>query len=356
MTSARIALLSLLLALLAVPAAALAQDPAPTPTPTPSPTPAPQEEPRIKPGVFAGGVDLSNLTIPEAEAKLRPLAGPLAEPVIVAVAGKRFKITGKQVKFGFDPLKTARRAYQEGERNPPDQSQAGGTAARHDVPLAVVFRRGTIKGIVKKISRRVYLAPRNATLRITLRKMIRRRSKTGRDLPNKAARAAIEAAFGNPDRAARLIKPGRVVVKPKINALQLANVYPTVVTVDKANFRLRLFKRLRFVKSYGVATGLPAYPTPSGLFRITNKAVNPTWTAPNAPWAGELAGTTTPGGSPSNPLKARWMGIVNGVGIHGTGQEYSIGSRASHGCLRMRVADVIDLYPRVPVGTPVLIR
>lgn len=45
----------------------------------------------------------------------------------------------------------------------------------------------------------------------------------------------------------------------------------------------------------------------------------------------------------------------NGVGIHGTAQEYSIGTRASHGCLRMRVRDVSDLYPRVPVGTPVLI-
>ena len=70
----------------------------------------------------------------------------------------------------------------------------------------------------------------------------------------------------------------------------------------------------------------------------------------------ELAGKTTPGGAPSNPLRARWMGIVNGVGIHGTSEAGSIGSRASHGCIRMRVADVIDLYPRVPVGTPVLIR
>ena len=49
------------------------------------------------------------------------------------------------------------------------------------------------------------------------------------------------------------------------------------------------------------------------------------------------------------------MGIVNGVGIHGTGAPWSIGSRASHGCIRMTVPDVIDLYPRVPVGTPVLI-
>ena len=351
MTSARIALLSLLIAAFCAPSA-FAQDPTPTPTPTVTPEP----EPRIKQGVFAGGIDLSNLTVPEAEARLHALDAPLAEPVVVAVAGKRFKITPKQVKFTFDAAKTAQRAYEMGEANPPDQSQAGGTAARLDVPLVVEFRSGTIQGIVRTIARRVHLGPRNATLTITLRKMVRRKSKTGRALDQKATKAAVAAALGEPDPAARLLKPGRKVVKPRINALDLARVYPTVVTVDKANFRLRLFKRLRFVKSYGVAIGLPAYPTPSGRFSITNKAVNPTWTAPNSPWAGELAGTQTPGGSPANPLKARWLGIVNGVGIHGTGQEWSIGTRASHGCLRMRVADVIDLYPRVPVGTPVLIR
>lgn len=351
MTSARIALLSLLIALFTAPAA-VAQDPAPTPTPTPTPAP----EQRIPPGVFAGGIDLSNLTIPEAEAKLHELDEPLAEPVIVAVAGKRWKITPKAVRFAFDHNRTARRAYQQGTQNPPDQSQAGGTAARLDVPLAVTLRRGIVKAIVGKINKRVYIRPRNATLRITLRKMIRRKAKTGRDLRNKRVRAAIEAALVNPDAAARLLKPGRRTVKPKIRKRDLPRVYPTIVTIDKANFRLRLFKRLRYVKSYGVATGLPAYPTPSGQFRITNKAVNPTWTAPNSPWAGEMAGQSVSGGAPNNPLKARWLGIVNGVGIHGTGQEWSIGSRASHGCLRMRVADVIDLYPRVPVGTPVLIR
>ena len=357
MTPARTALLSLLVAAFFAPPA-LAQDPTPTPTPEPTatPQPTPEPEPRIAQGVHAGGIDLSNLTVPEAEAKLHELDAPLAKPVIVAVAGKRYRITAKQVKFTFDAGRTARRAYEMGEKNPPDQSQAGGTAARLDVPLAVEFRRGTIQGIVRTIAKRVYLAPRDARLTITLRKMKRHRSKTGRALNQKAVRGMVATALAEPDPAARLLKPGRLEVKPKINALQLANVYPTVVTIDKANFRLRLFKRLRFVKSYGVAIGLPAYPTPSGLFRITNKAVNPVWTAPNAPWAGELAGTQTPGGSPANPLKARWLGIVNGVGIHGTSAEYSIGTRASHGCLRMRVADVIDLYPRVPVGTPVLIR
>ena len=62
-----------------------------------------------------------------------------------------------------------------------------------------------------------------------------------------------------------------------------------------------------------------------------------------------------PGGAPNNPLRARWLGIANGVGIHGTAEDWSIGTRASHGCIRMHVSDVIDLYNRVPVGTAVLI-
>ena len=90
--------------------------------------------------------------------------------------------------------------------------------------------------------------------------------------------------------------------------------------------------------------------------KLPNKQVDPIWSVPHSPWAGELAGTTVEGGSAANPLKARWMGIFDGVGIHGTGEDWSIGSAASHGCIRMHVWDVKDLYPRVPVGTTVLIR
>ena len=109
------------------------------------------------------------------------------------------------------------------------------------------------------------------------------------------------------------------------------------------------------MKSYGVAVGQPAFPTPNGLFNIQSKQVNPTWTAPNSPWAGEMAGQQVAGGAANNPLKARWMGVSGAVGIHGTGQPWSIGTRASHGCIRMTVPDVIDLFGRVDVGTPVLI-
>ena len=77
-------------------------------------------------------------------------------------------------------------------------------------------------------------------------------------------------------------------------------------------------------------TGWPSASRPTrrrpASSTIANKQVDPVWSVPNSPWAGELQGTTVDGGSAANPLKARWMGIANGVGIHGTGEDYSIGS------------------------------
>jgi lipoprotein-anchoring transpeptidase ErfK/SrfK len=179
---------------------------------------------------------------------------------------------------------------------------------------------------------------------------------SGRALDRKAAAALIDAALDDAGVAPRRLSTKLLKVHAKVRIRDLRRIYATVITVDKSNFALRLFKRLRFSKRYGVAVGQSAYPTPSGLFSIVNKQVDPVWSVPNSPWAGELQGTTVQGGSAANPLKARWMGIVNGVGIHGTGDDGSIGSRASHGCIRMHVWDVIDLYRRVPVGTRVLIR
>ena len=191
-------------------------------------------------------------------------------------------------------------------------------------------------------------------MNIGIRRIQRVTSRNGRTIDGSALYASARAALR--DQALdRMLRPELQTVKPKVTTGGLASAYGTIITIDRANFKLRLFKRLKLSKTYGVAVGMPGYPTPTGRFSISNKAVNPAWTAPNSPWAGAYANETVAGGSAENPLKARWMGIVNGVGIHGTGAPWSIGSRASHGCIRMTVPDVIDLYPRVPVGTPVVI-
>lgn len=299
-------------------------------------------EPRILPGMKAAGVDVGGLTVAEATQRLEDQLAPrLSKNVAVHVAGRRFSLTMKRIDLKFDAGLTARRALR--------------AETPTNVPPGVEFRRAAVRDFANRIDRTVYLAPRNATLRMTARRMIRRRSRTGRDMNARALRAEIERTLVDP-AAKRVLKPRRVTLRAKVNANDLARVYGTVLTIDRPNFKLRLFKGLKLAKTYGIAVGAAGYDTPTGRYRIQNKAVNPAWSAPNKPWAGLYAGKTVPGGAPDNPLKARWLGIANGVGIHGTAAAYSIGTRASHGCIRMRVPEVIQLYDRVPVGTSVLIR
>jgi lipoprotein-anchoring transpeptidase ErfK/SrfK len=136
---------------------------------------------------------------------------------------------------------------------------------------------------------------------------------------------------------------------------ELAAHYPVVLAVDRGNFRISLFKKLRKVKAYPIAVGQAGLETPAGLYKIQNKATNPAWHVPDSDWAGSLAGTVIPGGAPNNPLKARWLGVYDGVGVHGTDARGSIGTNASHGCIRMLIEDVEKLYDEVPIGTPIFI-
>ena len=144
-------------------------------------------------------------------------------------------------------------------------------------------------------------------------------------------------------------------MQPKVSTAQLAKKYPAVLIVDRGTFKLTLYKNLKKAKTYGIAVGQVGLDTPAGLYTIQNKAVNPAWHVPNSAWAGDLAGKVIPGDDPSNPIKARWMGIYDGVGVHGTSDDASIGSAASHGCIRMHVPDVEELYDEVPVGAPIYI-
>ena len=130
--------------------------------------------------------------------------------------------------------------------------------------------------------------------------------------------------------------------------------YPSFITIDRARFTLRVYSHLKLVRSYPIAVGQLGLQTPAGLYHIQDKVVNPSWQVPFSSWTGSLAGRLIPPG-PDDPLKARWLGIFNGAGIHGTDETWSIGHAVSHGCVRMTIPDVIDLYDRVSVGTPVYI-
>ena len=304
--------------------------------------PASGQVQRIKPGISAAGVDLSGLTVPEAAARLdQQLAPRLQGDMILGAAGVPWKLTMAEAQLKLDSVRTAKRAL---------YAKAGVTT----VQPAIVHSRTAVRGFVERVASRVRKAPRDATIKLTVRHIFREKSHNGRSLPIDATRKAIDAQLDDP-AAPRKVHAPLQRLKPKVTFGNLARVYNTVLTIDRPHFKLRLFKGLKFSKSYGIAVGMAGLETPAGRYAIQNKQVDPAWHVPNSAWAGSLAGQVIPGGAPNNPLRARWLGIANGVGIHGTAEDWSIGTRASHGCIRMHVADVIDLFRRVPVGTPVLI-
>ena len=297
----------------------------------------------IKPGISAAGVDLSGLTVEQAATRLDQAYAPrLQGDMILGAAGIPWKLPMAEAQLKLDSVRTAKRAL---------YAKAGVTA----VQPAITHSRTAVRGFVERVAARVRKNPKDAAIKITVRHIFREKSHNGRALAIDATRQAIDAQLDDP-AAPRKVHARLTKVTPKVTFANLARVYNTVVTIDRDNFKLRLFKGLKFRKSYGIAVGMAGLDTPAGRYAIQNKQVDPAWHVPNSAWAGSLAGQVIPGGAPNNPLRARWLGIANGVGIHGTAEDWSIGTRASHGCIRMHVSDVIDLYPRVPVGTTVLIK
>jgi lipoprotein-anchoring transpeptidase ErfK/SrfK len=156
--------------------------------------------------------------------------------------------------------------------------------------------------------------------------------------------------------APRLISVPTLTLHPSVSSAQLAARYRAYILVDRGSFTLRFYDHLKLTDSYPIAVGMQGLETPAGLYHVQWKQVDPPWYVPNDSWAGSLAGTVVPPG-PADPLKARFMSFDGGAGIHGIDpSEYStIGHDASHGCIRMTIPDVIDLYSKSPVGTPVYI-
>ena len=308
--------------------------------------PQPQGERTIAAGVTAGGVDVGGQTIESAATTIRLALGEqFARPVEVRAANRSFVLRPASAGFRLDALTTAKRAYYAGRDKGPGQAVA--------LKLSV-SRRATL-AFATKVDRAVSRAPRNATLTIGLRRMHIRGSRKGRTIDEISLSRRLVATLLDPART-RTLRARMNPDRPDVDIAELRRRNGTVLTVDRGRKRLRLFKRLRLSRSYRIAVGMAGFATPPGLFRIQSKQINPAWHVPDSPWAGSLRGQVIPGGAPNNPLKARWLGVNGSVGIHGTAEEWSIGTRASHGCIRMRVRDVKQLYRRVPLGTPVLIR
>jgi lipoprotein-anchoring transpeptidase ErfK/SrfK len=309
-------------------------------------------------GVKVNGVPIGGMSRAQAEQKLSTaLLAPLDRPVKVTYKDRTFTLTQKAAAIGIDirgSVDKALKRSQEGDMFSRAWRNVRNESVNTELAADVSWNKPAIDKLVKRVRKSIDRAPKDASVDLSKGHVEPTGSRTGLRVKYNTLAKELEKTLLTPN-ATEDVKVQTTVVQPKVSSKQLAEKYPAILIANRKTFKLELWKNLKLKKTYSIAVGKVGMDTPAGLYNIANKAENPAWHVPNSDWAGSLAGSVVPGGAPNNPLKARWLGIADGVGIHGTSESWSIGSRASHGCIRMHVPDVIDLYPRVPVGTKVLI-
>jgi lipoprotein-anchoring transpeptidase ErfK/SrfK len=314
-------------------------------------------EDEIADGVEIAGVDVGGMQADEARDLVRAeVVEPLRKPVTVTVEGTKYQLSPEKLQVAADingMVDQAVEASREGGLPGRLWRYATGGEVSEKIEPRIRYSGEALDEFINTVAAEVNRDPVDASVEASGTSISPVQSQAGLSVQTEELRADLEEAVQDP--AARTVKASVERVEPEVTTDELAEQYPVYLTVDRSSFQLHLYEDLKLTKTYTVAIGAVGFDTPAGLYHIQNKAVDPAWSVPEADWAGDLAGTVVPGGVPENPLKERWLGIFDGAGIHGTDDVGSLGSAASHGCVRMSIPDVIELYDQVPVGTPIYI-
>jgi lipoprotein-anchoring transpeptidase ErfK/SrfK len=314
---------------------------------------------RLAPGIRIGGVDVGGLDTQAAKRLVHVRAvAPKQRTLRVHTPAKTFVLTPAQLRVRADIDEAVEQALADSRRGwfgGRVLRDLRGGKVRESIALTTRYARGVLPKLVAEVAAFTYVAPVDARVEPDGDGLRRVPARTGRRIDTGALHRSLERAAQNRSRPPD-ITVATLPVAPKVTTDDLAERYPAYIVVDRKRHVLRFYKKLQPLRTWPIAVGKEGLETPAGLYDIQWKETNPKWRVPNSEWAGALAGRTIPPG-PDNPIKARWMAFNGGAGIHGIDPSAygSIGTNASHGCVRMRIPDVISLYARAPVGTPVYV-
>jgi lipoprotein-anchoring transpeptidase ErfK/SrfK len=204
-----------------------------------------------------------------------------------------------------------------------------------------------VAAFVKSVNEQVNQPPHDAYVDVTSGLPVIVPARDGYSVPEATIRQEVLQAENSLTRTVA-IKAQRTPAAYK------DDIFGKLIVVNLSQHMLVLYNRQTPTAQFPIACGQPAYPTPVGQWRIVGKQMNPTWYNPHDAWSASMPDTIGPGYS--NPLGLRALPLnASGVLIHGTSNDGSIGTSASHGCMRMHMPDVIKLFDMVEVGTPVYI-
>lgn len=311
---------------------------------------------RIAEGVRVSGIDVGGMDAAEAKALLRKrVARPLDRPVTVRYEGVEYRLNEERLEAEVDLDAMVDRALAASRGGSLPQRvwrYATGGEVEARVRSEISYSKQAVDEFLAKVAGEIDRDPVDAHVEPGPSSLAVVDEQSGLEVEAGKLRERVVDAIHSAN--GRVVRAPARKVRPEVSIEDLAARYPTYLTVDRTSFQLRLWKNLELDRTYTIAVGQAGYDTPTGVYTIQNKAVNPSWHVPDSDWAGKLAGEVIPPG-PDNPIKSRWMGIYDGAGIHGTDQLSSLGSAASRGCIRMAIPEVQQLYELVGVGTPIFI-
>lgn len=307
---------------------------------------------RILPGVSIAGVDVGGMTKAEAVASVRQAAADALQQQIELQAGQRsWSVTLGELGQRSNAVGAVNRALA--------LNDSMGTFTRfwhrfNDDPVGqeveLSFQGHTrVDAVLARVARDVRVKPVNADITYDDGRLRFVRPKPGKELDLQEARASLRSAMEAGETSVQV--PVRDV-QPKVTERSM----PRTIVVRVDENKLYLYDGFDVLRTWSVATAMPGWTTPRGDWNLYRKAVNPTWYNPALDSWGANLPAVVPGG-PTAPMGTRALYITAPglIRIHGTPADDSIGTYASHGCVRMHNNEIEQLYPMVDLGTRVII-
>jgi lipoprotein-anchoring transpeptidase ErfK/SrfK len=315
----------------------------------------------ILPGVVIQGVPVGGMARAEA---IRAVSGAveadLSRMISIEAGGRTWTASARALGLKADVTRAVDTALAyTGERSTLSRliDRLRGRTSQLRVGVAFSLAEDVVARFLSEVERAAARHPRDARLLVRGGKVVGVRSRTGRALAMPESERIFRQALlgGSPAPFAGLTQRVPLVVRevsPKVSTASLGRTIAVNLTAN----RLSLYDGLHVIRKYPVATAKAGFVTPPGRWTVVRKAMFPTWYNPAPDTWGASEPLVVPPG-PDNPMgtRALYLDAPGLIRIHGTNAPSSIGHYASHGCIRLFIPNIEELYDLVPVGTKVLI-
>ena len=306
---------------------------------------------RILPGATIAGVDVGGMSRQRAmKAVRRALKPQMEREVKVTWKDHTWKVTPKELGARSDAAAAVERALAaSGDVSMLDKAQMRFLDEELDFTDDVALKypkKGAfafIQGLASEFNRQAT----DASIDYSTGWVEIVPDRKGREIDTEASGQELLSALRRGRRVAHLeVK----TFQPDVTEAD----FDQVILLRQSDYTVYVYNDGEITHQWPVAIGQSAYPTPTGIWTVIDKVMGPSWTNPDPEgWGADMPDYIPPG--PSNPLGvAAIYWDAAGIRFHGTSDTGSIGSAASHGCVRLTNDDILEMYDVVDIGSPIV--